>query len=268
MALPRLQIPPRRLLILPLILSLALSYLSHPSGSRISTEHWKRFVKEDAVESRQDDIEAALPEICMALDQLQSALERLVLSWELPPTEEDARPQAQDEPLLKRKQTASFEYALEKEIPTALRQSRPVTRDKMDMLPVPGRLTSGHGWRHSPLPGRARPAIHHGVDIAAPTGTPVSCIWPGIVTRSGWYGSYGLLVEVWHGKSIFSRYAHLSRIHVPRGKLLSSGDILGLVGSTGRSTGPHLHFEIRYRGQSVNPVRYILLQNLIRQKRK
>lgn len=130
------------------------------------------------------------------------------------------------------------------------------------ILPVRGRLNSPFGSRKSPFSGKWR--RHEGVDIGAPHGTPIHVVGPGIVLRSTRWGGYGNMVDVYHGKGVVSRYAHMSRSFVRRGEYLRRGDILGLVGSTGRSTGPHLHFEVRIRNLPVNPLHVELLTALSR----
>ncbi len=134
------------------------------------------------------------------------------------------------------------------------------SKEFMGILPVRGRLSSNYGWRRSPFGGGR--SKHHGIDIAAPQGTPIHVVGPGIVLRSTRWGGYGNMVDVYHGRGVVTRYAHMSRIFVQRGDYLRRGDILGLVGSTGRSTGPHLHFEIRIRDTSVNPLHLELLTTL------
>lgn len=114
------------------------------------------------------------------------------------------------------------------------------------------RLTSTFGARRNPVTGL--PGNHGGIDLGAPAGTPVATTGAGTVSFAGFAGSYGLLVVVNHGNGVQTRYAHLSRIGVARGQLVNRGDIVGLVGSTGRSTGPHLHYEVRHGQQAINPL--------------
>jgi len=114
-------------------------------------------------------------------------------------------------------------------------------------------LTSRFGMRTHPVLWGRR--MHSGVDLAAPQGTPVLATGGGVVVSSGWQGGYGLAVVVRHGASSWSRYAHLSRISVRLGQTVTAGDVLGLVGSTGRSTGPHLHYETIVGGKAVDPLR-------------
>ena len=100
-----------------------------------------------------------------------------------------------------------------------------------------------------------RRMMHRGVDYGAPTGTRVWSVADGTVIRAGWAGGYGNLVAIRHGGNLVSKYGHLSRIHVRVGQRVSQRQVIGRVGSTGRSTGPHLHFELVLNGKSINPSR-------------
>ncbi|WP_349236015.1 M23 family metallopeptidase [Altererythrobacter sp. TH136] len=113
-------------------------------------------------------------------------------------------------------------------------------------------LTSRFGMRGHPVSGGVR--MHSGVDLAAPAGSPVYATASGVVSFANWNGGYGQLVVVDHGNQIQTRFAHLSRLLVAPGQRVSKGQVVGLVGSTGRSTGPHLHYEIRQAGRAVNPL--------------
>lgn len=95
------------------------------------------------------------------------------------------------------------------------------------------------------------------MDIAVATGTPILATKDGVVSRAGWIGSYGYAVYLEHPDGSQTRYAHMSRVLVRRGQRVRQGERIGLVGSTGLSTGPHLHFEIRYAGRAVNPALYL-----------
>lgn len=112
------------------------------------------------------------------------------------------------------------------------------------------------GWISSRF-GRRWGRLHAGVDIAVPTGTPVRAAAAGIVTYSGAKGGYGLLVTIDHGHSVETRYGHNSRLVVRVGQRVSRGQVIAYSGNTGRSTGPHLHFEIRLRGKPYDPLKYI-----------
>ena len=122
--------------------------------------------------------------------------------------------------------------------------------------PVYGRLESGVGGRRNPFTGRGH-EYHEGQDIDAAWGTPVEAAAAGKVTIAGWQRGYGNVVYVDHGSGISTRYGHLSRISVSIGQSVETGDIIGLVGSTGRSTGPHLHYEVRINNQPVDPKPYL-----------
>lgn len=122
--------------------------------------------------------------------------------------------------------------------------------------PLPGAaVTSSFGIRSDPIIGR--PAHHSGVDFRAEYGAPVRATGSGTVVKAGWNGGYGRMVEIDHGDGITTRYAHLSKIMVEVGARVEKGGIVGRVGSSGRSTGPHLHYEIRRKGRAVNPLTFI-----------
>lgn len=120
------------------------------------------------------------------------------------------------------------------------------------------RLTSGYGMRSHPVLGGRRQ--HNGVDLAAPTGTPVYATADGRVGMAQWYSSYGNYVQIEHGGELQTRFAHLSSYTVQPGEMVRKGDLIGYVGSTGRSTGPHLHYEVRVAGESVDPTPYMTTQ--------
>ncbi|MDX6693447.1 MAG: hypothetical protein QOF02_1050 [Blastocatellia bacterium] len=122
--------------------------------------------------------------------------------------------------------------------------------------PVVGPLRSGVGVRSNPFGGSSL-EFHKGQDISAPTGTPVSATADGVVVIAGWVRGYGNGIYIDHGNGISTRYGHLSRIDVVVGQTIKRGEHLGLVGSTGRSTGPHLHYEVRIDGQPVSPLQYL-----------
>ena len=112
-------------------------------------------------------------------------------------------------------------------------------------------ITSGFGYRRDPFNGHA--AMHSGIDFKGAIGSPIFAAAEGRVTFAGWKGGYGQAVEVTHANGLMTRYAHLSRIDVKPGQLVAAGATLGGLGSTGRSTGPHLHFEVRINNRAVNP---------------
>jgi murein DD-endopeptidase MepM/ murein hydrolase activator NlpD len=122
--------------------------------------------------------------------------------------------------------------------------------------PVTGKLESGVGGRRNPFGGRGF-EYHEGQDIDAAMGTPVKVAAPGKVTIAGRQRGYGNVVYVDHGNGLSTRYGHLSEIDVSVGQAVTRGQVIGLVGSTGRSTGPHLHYEVRINNQPVDPRQYL-----------
>lgn len=131
----------------------------------------------------------------------------------------------------------------------------------MERLPLahpvraPHSFTSGFGSRKDPL--NSRTGIHEGIDLSAPVGTPVYATGDAIVTRASRYGRYGNTIDLDHGNSVTTRYAHLSRIKVKVGQKVTRSTVIGLLGNTGRSTGPHLHYEVRVSEKARNPVTFI-----------
>lgn len=122
--------------------------------------------------------------------------------------------------------------------------------------PAPGRaISSTFGVRKDPLLGT--PAMHAGMDFRAPAGAPARSAGAGTVVSAGWSGGYGRMVEIDHGSGFTTRYAHLSRIIVREGQRVAAGEIVGEVGTTGRSTGPHLHYEVRRNGDALDPLRLL-----------
>lgn len=119
-------------------------------------------------------------------------------------------------------------------------------------LPVHGRMTSGFGERFHPILGYER--FHAGVDLAATWGTPIVAAADGRVVSAGWRGGYGQAVAIAHSGGVQSLYGHMSRIAAYAGEMVHRGQVIGYVGSTGLSTGPHLHFEVTKNGRPVNPL--------------
>ena len=122
-------------------------------------------------------------------------------------------------------------------------------------LPVNGYVTDGFGMRRSPFNGEGR-EVHEGLDIAVDFGTPVSATADGLVIYAAPHAGYGNLVIVYHSNGVTTRYGHLSRITVEAGQRVKRGEQVGHAGSTGRSTGPHVHYEIRENDQPVDPATY------------
>jgi murein DD-endopeptidase MepM/ murein hydrolase activator NlpD len=137
-----------------------------------------------------------------------------------------------------------------------LEDQKSILASTPSIWPVRGWLTSDFGYRTSPFTGRRE--LHKGLDIATRSGTPILAPADGLVNFSGRKGGFGNLVLVDHGYGIMSRYAHLSASEVKIGQKIKRGQVIARVGNTGRSTGPHLHYEVMVNGVSVDPMRYIL----------
>lgn len=121
--------------------------------------------------------------------------------------------------------------------------------------PVSGTITSPFGYRRNPFGGGME--FHQGLDIAAPMGTTVTAAASGTVLSAGWYGGYGNYILIDHGGGMATGYGHLSQIFVSAGQQVQKGQAIGAVGSTGMSTGPHLHFEVRIQGKATDPAAYL-----------
>ncbi len=155
--------------------------------------------------------------------------------------------------------SATFFEAKVKELDEAL-ETLDNLRGKARRLPLanpaPGQaVTSPFGVRTDPILGTA--ALHSGIDFRAPVGMAAKATAPGKVVHAGWAGGYGRMVEVDHGNGFSTRYGHLSKILVTVGQKVEAGEVVGKTGSTGRSTGPHLHYEVRHNGEAVNPLRFL-----------
>jgi murein DD-endopeptidase MepM/ murein hydrolase activator NlpD len=127
-------------------------------------------------------------------------------------------------------------------------------------------FSSGFGNRRSPTRGASR--NHKGIDLRGPVGTPIYATADGIVGRAQWVRGYGKYVELEHGNAIETRYAHMSALNVYAGQRVRKGEILGFMGSTGYSTGSHLHYEIRIGGEAVNPTSFLAQMNSSQEQAK
>ncbi|MBN2765636.1 MAG: peptidoglycan DD-metalloendopeptidase family protein [Paludibacteraceae bacterium] len=119
------------------------------------------------------------------------------------------------------------------------------------------RMASGYGWRIDPVYRTRR--FHAGMDFTAPTGTDIYATGNGTVQSAGWKQGYGNTVEINHGFGYLTLYAHMHKINVKPGQKVKRGEVIGLVGNTGKSTGPHLHYEVHFKGQVMNPANYYFL---------
>jgi murein DD-endopeptidase MepM/ murein hydrolase activator NlpD len=119
-----------------------------------------------------------------------------------------------------------------------------------------GKVNNEFGYRRNPFGGRSY-EFHSGMDIDGENGDGVIAPAKGMVVKAGWQGGYGNLIEIDHGNGLITRYGHLSRIGAQVGDMIERGQLIGLIGSTGRSTGPHLHYEIRLGDKAINPRRFL-----------
>ncbi len=149
------------------------------------------------------------------------------------------------------KQKEDFEALYEE-----LEEKRNVLAATPSICPTKGWISSRFGYRKSPFTGQRE--LHKGLDIAAFKGTPIIATADGIVTRVGSKGSLGKLIVIDHGYGIMTRYAHIQKALKKRGDTVKRGEAIAFVGNTGRSTGPHLHYEVLLNGVQVNPGKYIL----------
>ena len=149
-----------------------------------------------------------------------------------------------------------LEEVRQQDLLRVMRANRDTLLALPSIWPVEGFVSSSFGGRASPFGGGG--AFHKGLDINNRMGTPIIATARGTVTLAGYDGAYGISVEVDHGGGIVTKYAHMQRTIVKQGQWLKRGELIGYIGMTGRTTGPHLHYEVRLSGVPVNPMRYIL----------
>lgn len=175
------------------------------------------------------------------LAQGWASLRRPDLAWQLAQATQEAEDVGHAVEIMHQRWTQEIDWL--KTLPTAL------------PIQDTARVSSTFGVRLDPL--THRPSLHEGLDFVSPVGTPVLASAPGLVTKSEWSGAYGNLVEVRHAQGFHSRYAHLSQRKVAEGDTVDRGAVLGALGNTGRSTGPHLHYEITYKDEPINPTQVL-----------
>ena len=149
-----------------------------------------------------------------------------------------------------------LEEVRQQELMQAIRRNQELLASTPSIWPTEGWISSRFGYRNSPFTGQRE--FHKGLDISGRIGTPVYAPAKGTVVFAGVDGGYGKAMVLNHGAGLVTRYAHLHRIAVKRGQTVTRGEMIGYIGNTGRSTGPHLHYEVRLNGVTVNPERYIL----------
>jgi murein DD-endopeptidase MepM/ murein hydrolase activator NlpD len=143
-----------------------------------------------------------------------------------------------------------------RELKRLLEEKRSVLASTPTILPVKGLLTAGYGYRQSPFTGVRE--MHEGIDVAAPHGTPIVATAEGIVSFVGPLAAFGNVVFVNHGHGFTTFYAHASKLRVKEGQSVKRGEVVALVGTTGRTTGPHVHYEVQVNGVTVNPLKYVV----------
>jgi len=213
-----------------------------------------------AIQSKKSDAESAAADVQKFRDQIAS------IRAEVEPARAQAAIEAQNEEsqlAAIKGQKAEYErewaelQAVSDSIAAQLRNngSGSGVAGACDFRPVAGPVVSGFGYRDNPIGGGS--GFHSGLDIAASSGTPIRACRSGTVMIAGWQGGYGNAVVIDHGGGMATLYGHQSQIAVSVGEKVLAGEVIGYVGSTGNSTGPHLHFEVRISGNPVDPTPYI-----------
>jgi murein DD-endopeptidase MepM/ murein hydrolase activator NlpD len=151
---------------------------------------------------------------------------------------------------------AQLEEVRQQELMSVLRANQDLWASTPSIWPCEGFVSSSFGFRTSPFTGKRE--FHKGLDVSAPTGTPIYAPGKGKVSFAGRDGGYGLALAITHSSGLVTRYAHLHGASVRNGQTVGRGELVGYVGNTGRSTGPHLHYEVRLNGVPVDPIRYVL----------
>ena len=151
---------------------------------------------------------------------------------------------------------ASLAEQAQQELHARLESRKSVLAATPSILPAQGWVTSGFGYRRSPFTGRRE--FHRGIDIANRVGSPIKAPAAGIVAKVAREGGYGRMVIIHHGYGLVTHYAHLHRTKVKPGEMVKRGQVFATMGNSGRSTGSHLHYEVRLHGKPVNPSRYII----------
>jgi murein DD-endopeptidase MepM/ murein hydrolase activator NlpD len=201
---------------------------------------------EDSMESRVRRMRGVINDLGLDMAQLEAATPRAAVGGPFVPVKLGADAGAFERQLYRINATRAQMERLNRTL-ALVPYRKPVIGDV--------EFTSGFGVRSDPFLGR--PAMHTGLDFRAATGDPVRATANGKVASSGWMGGYGRMVEVDHGNGLSTRYGHLSEINVKVGDLIKIGQVIGAVGSTGRSTGPHLHYETRIDGDAVDPQKFL-----------
>ncbi len=210
------------------------------------------FQKKARILANLDELSADVAEVGVGGPDV--ALIRSMSDLDAPTRERIVSARADIEKLLRQAQLQRDSY---QEIIASLEETNEKLRTTPSLRPVSvGFVSSWYGWRMDPISGRR--TMHRGLDFSARLGTPVSSVADGVVSFSGRYKTYGEVVEITHGQGFVTRYAHMQKRLVRKGQKVRRGDVIGRVGSTGKSTFSHLHYEVLKDGRRVNPVRYVL----------
>ena len=210
----------------------------------------------DGIQERYQNLQRVVRRADHELASLQLYAREVSVAYDLREKEEGPRDVFAEGKLAPSFNESLDEYNFLTNVNTLSLQSRwrPVAA-RPDLWPVEGPLVASFGERSDPFTGEGE--FHKGVDIRAAAGTPVEAAADGRVIFAGWDGGYGRLVIVDHGGGVRTYYAHLSRFSTQVGRAIQRGEVLGLVGRTGRVTAPHLHYEVRIGGAAVNPYKYL-----------
>ncbi len=149
-----------------------------------------------------------------------------------------------------------LEEVHQQELLQALRSKQKALSTSPSIWPIRGRINSSFGYRRAPFGGHR--SFHKGIDIKGTVGAPVVATAAGVITRAGYNGAYGICVDIDHGAGIITKYAHLQLATVKVGQQVKRGEMVGRIGMTGRTTGPHLHYEVVVGGVPRDPMKYIL----------
>lgn len=146
-----------------------------------------------------------------------------------------------------------------RELKVLLEEKRSLLASTPTIWPVKGLMTAGYGYRSSPFTGQRE--MHEGLDVAAPHGSPIVATADGVVSFSGLLSAFGSVVFINHGHGFTTFYAHNSSNRVKEGQMVKRGEVIAYVGTSGRTTGPHVHYEVQVNGVTVNPMKYIIDQS-------
>ena len=213
----------------------------------------------ETLRQRYDNLQKKVRQTNEQLASLQSLADEVTTAYGVRKTLAGSPDLIAEAPLAPTMGETLAEYNYLRTTNLASRSTNLFTRTNVNVLPaswpINGRLMGGYGQRSDPFSGEG--AMHTGIDISAPVGTPVKATGDGIILHANWNGGYGRCVIIDHGNGYQTWYAHLSRMDVMEGQAIRQGEVVGRVGTTGRSTGAHLHYEVRIHSTPVNPYRFM-----------